>query len=166
MRKTLIAGVAALAILGGAAGCTTGSNGQTTVSLAQAQAEATAIEAALQTGAQIYTSSSTTTPAEAAAAENVMKIAETAVKAFTGNASTETPAQLAETVSQDLEAVLAVLPIDPATKTAIDAGLAIIDGFIAGTFTNPTPAASVPLALHAPEKVKPPVVIPAPHRLP
>lgn len=165
MRKTLIAGVAALGILGGVAACTTGSTGQTTISLAQAQAEATAIEAALQAGASIYTSASTTTSAEATAAENVMKIATTAVGAFTGNASTETPAQLAETVSQDLEAVLAVLPIDPATKTAIDAGLAIIDGFVAGTFTQPAaPVASV--ALHAPEKVAPPVPIPAPHRLP
>ncbi|MGH7068181.1 MAG: hypothetical protein ACREFO_05905 [Acetobacteraceae bacterium] len=157
MRKTFLAGVAALALLAGCAN--SGGSGPT---LTQAQSEASAILAALQSGAAIYTGAATTTPGQAAAVENVMKIAGTAVAAFAGVQGGEPAAQMAEEASTALEAVLAVLPIDPATKTAIDAGMAVIDGLVA-TFAA-TPALTVVERAGAP--VAPPVPIPAPHRLP
>ncbi|MGH7082504.1 MAG: hypothetical protein ACREFV_08560 [Acetobacteraceae bacterium] len=158
MRKTFLAGVAALALL---AGCANGTGAGPTLS--QAQSEASAILAALQSGAAIYTGAATTTPAQAAAVENVMNIAKTAVVAFGGVPSSGSAGQVAEQVSTALEAVLAVLPIDPATKTAIDAGMAVIDGLVA-TFAA-TPALAVGEAAPG-AAVAPPVPIPAPHRLP
>ncbi|MGH7118161.1 MAG: hypothetical protein ACREFP_04090 [Acetobacteraceae bacterium] len=162
MRSVLAALAAPLLAVGVLAGCST-TNGTTTVSLAGAQAESGAILTALEAGASVYTSAPSTIPAQAAQVQNIMSIATTAVGAFQGNGATETPAQLAEAASQDIIAVLAVLPIDPVTKTAIDAGLAVIDGFVAGTFTSP----AAPVAtLGVRERVAPPVPIPTPHRLP
>ena len=149
------------------AGCATGST-PAAVSLAQVQAEGNAIVAALAAGAGVYTAASTTTPAEAAAVENVLKIAQAENAILQGNLTQETAAQTVETVGEDVTAVLAVLPIDPVTKVAIDAGLAVIDTFIAQSMTTPVaPAAGAALTLRAaPERVAPPVPIPAPHRLP
>ncbi|MGH7102899.1 MAG: hypothetical protein ACREFJ_10935 [Acetobacteraceae bacterium] len=171
MRKTFLAGgrvpakvarllwvpIAALALLAGCA-----NSAGTGPTLGQAQSEASAILAALQAGSAIYAGATTTTPAEAAAVENVMQIAKTAVQAF-GGVQDGTAGQLAEEVSTALESVLAVLPIDPATKTAIDAGMAVIDGLVATFAATPNLA----VAEHAPvAAVAPPVPIPAPHLLP
>lgn len=158
MRMTFLAGIAALALLAGCAN--SGSSGPT---LGQAQSEASAILAALQSGAVIYTGATTTTPAQAAAVENVMNIAKVAVTAFGGVQAGGSAGQLAEEASTALESVLAVLPIDPATKTAIDAGMAVIDGLVA-TFAA-TPALTVREAAPA-GAVAPPVPIPTPHVLP
>ncbi|MGH7056435.1 MAG: hypothetical protein ACREFZ_00945 [Acetobacteraceae bacterium] len=155
MRMTFLAGVAALALL---AGCTTGAAPGHT--LAQAQAESVAILAALQAGASVYTSAPTTTPAESAAVEKVMQVAETAVGGFQNVEGGSAAAQLAEESSQAIEAVLSVLPIDPVTKTAIDAGLAVIDGTIAGLMTQPSGAGMLTLKSTAVA----PVPIPAPRR--
>jgi hypothetical protein len=159
MRGGLLAGVAALALLAGCAQQTT----QPVVTLAGAQAEATAIMTALDAGATVYTSAATTTPSEAQAVENLLTPAQAAVAAFEAAQANETPAQLAETVSQDLEAVLAVMPIDPATKTAIDAGMAVIDALVAGLVATSAP---LTVTLDAAEKVAPPIPIPTPHVLP
>lgn len=162
MRKTMLAGVAALALL---AGCTQ-SGTAPVVTLSGAQAEAGAILTALKAGATIYTEASTTTPAEAQAVENVLNAAQAAVSSFQAAQANENAAQIAETVSQDITAVLAVMPIDPVTKTAIDAGMAVIDALVAGLATVPaTPAApAVTVRMGAP--VVPPVPIPTPRVLP
>ena len=163
MRNALFAGVASLALL---AGCTSGPNGSV-VTLASAQAEAQAILVALEAGATVYTTASTTTPGEAGAVENVLAIAKESVATFEAANPTETPAELAETVSQDIAAVLAVMPIDPATKTAIDAGMAVIDALVAGLSAAPVPPVPTPMLTLAPHVLPaPPVPIPVPHRLP
>lgn len=168
MRRGIIGALCALGLL---AGCAQQIS-QPVVTLASAQAEAGAILTALEAGATIYTTATSTTPAEAAAVENVLAIAKTAVSTFQAAQANETPAQLAQTVSQDITAVLAVLPIDPATKTAIDAGLAVIDALVAGLSAAPVaPVATPPLTMtHAAQTtrapVPPPVPIPLPMRLP
>ncbi|HUC16981.1 MAG TPA: hypothetical protein VMA37_04745 [Acetobacteraceae bacterium] len=142
---------------------------QPVVSLAGAQAEASAILAALQAGAAVFTTTSTTTSSEAQAVENVLATAEAAVSAFVAAPANESPAQLAETASEDITAVLAALPIDPTTKTAIDTGLAVIDALVAESASVPSsaaPAGALSLAVTEPEKLAPPVPIPAPHVLP
>lgn len=160
MRGGMLAGAVALALL---AGCASSSTAPV-VTLAGAQAEAGAIMTALEAGATIYTTAATTTPAEATAVKNVLAPAQAAVAAFQAAQASETPAQLAETVSADISAVLAVMPIDPVTKTAIDAGMAVIDALVAGLAT---PAASVAPALTVKlGAMAPPVPIPAPHVLP
>src|SRR5579883_1126766 len=77
------------------------------VSLAGAQAEASAILAALQAGATVFTAASSTTPSEAQAVKNVLATAEGAVNAFEAAPANENPAQLAETASAAITAVLA-----------------------------------------------------------
>ena len=155
------------------AGCTGSAGTPPVVNLASAQAEAGAILAAIEAGATIYTTASTTTPAEAAAVENVLAIAKAGVTAFQSAQATETPVALAETAAQDIMAVLAVLPIDPATKTAIDAGMAVIDGLVAGLAGTPGSLAAGPVAApHTPSafgarlEAKAPVPIPVPQVLP
>lgn len=149
------------------AGCVQGSSAPS-VTLAQVQAEGNAIVAALEAGATLYTSANTTTPAEATAVENVLTIAKTENAALQSNLAIEGAAQAVETMGQDITAVLAVLPIDPVTKVAIDAGIAVLDTFIAEQMVLPaTPPASAELGLNAaPARVAPPVPIPTPHRLP
>lgn len=149
-------------------GCVGNGGTPPVVSLVSAQAEAGAILAALEAGATIYTTASTTTPAEAAAVENVLAIAKAGVTAFESAQATETPVALAETASQDIMAVLAVLPIDPATKTAIDAGVAVIDGLIASLTATPGAPASGQVTAHLAGRVeaKAPVPIPMPQVLP
>ena len=163
MRVQLLAGVAALSLL---TGCTTTTTSQT-ISLAAVQAEGNAILAALKAGATVYTTASSTTPEEALAVEHVLAIAEAENAVLQGNLPTGTPAQMVESMGQDITAVLAVMPIDPMTKVAIDAGLAIIDTFIAQQMVLP---ASIPALKLAPRvlvaPVLPPVPIPAPHVLP
>lgn len=162
MRKLLLAGVCAglLAI----AGCTT-PQGAPGINLAQVQAEGNAISAALDAGAKIYTSAPSTTPAESAAVQEVLTIAAAANAQLQAAPEGMKTLQVVETVGQDITSVLAVLPIDPATKIGIDAGLAILDTFIAEQLATPVaPPAS--LTLTAPEHVAPPVPIPAPHVLP
>jgi hypothetical protein len=171
MRKHLLAGALGLALL---AGCTMGPNGPV-VTLAGAQAEAAAILTALEAGAAIYTTAPTTSSSQAAAVEKILAIAQEAVGNFQGGGPTQTPAQLAQTVSQDIVAVLAVLPIDPVTKTAIDAGLAVIDALVAGFSAAPgapaapTPAPTPKFGLAMPHGIPghaAPVPIPLPTRLP
>lgn len=159
MKSPLIAGVAAVALLAGCAQNTAGSS----PTLAAAQAEAQAIYAALQSGAALYAGASTTTPTEAAAVENVMTVAGTAVTAFANVQNGGSPTELAEQASTALEAVLSVLPIDPATKTAIDAGMAVIDGLVADLLAAP---AALGATLASSGKEAPPVPIPPPHIFP
>ncbi|MDA8049983.1 MAG: hypothetical protein M0002_08255 [Rhodospirillales bacterium] len=135
------------------------------VTLANAQAEADAILAALEAGATVYTSAATTTPSEATAAENVIAVAKASVAAFEAPGSAASVALLAETVSQDIAAVLAVMPIDPATKTAIDVGMTIIDALIAGHAGLAGQPSAPALTLRLGPEVAP-VPIPAPHVLP
>ncbi|HTU55743.1 MAG TPA: hypothetical protein VMF62_17400 [Acetobacteraceae bacterium] len=162
MLKTMLAGVAALALLGGCAQSGTAP----VVTLSGAQAEAAAILTALEAGASIYTGASTTTPAEAQAVENVLNDAQAAVSSFEAAQANENAAQTAETVSQDIAAVLAVMPIDPVTKTAIDAGMAVIDALVAGLAAAPATSAAPTLSVKLGAPVPPPVPIPAPKVLP
>ncbi len=168
MLKTMLAGVAAIALLAGCAQSGTAP----VVTLSGAQAEAAAIMTALEAGASVYSEASTTTPAEAQAAENVLNAAQAAVSSFQAAQANDNAAQIAETVSQDITAVLAVMPIDPATKTAIDAGMAVIDALVAGLAAAPAtsaaPALSVTLGAPVPPLAadRPPVPIPAPRVLP
>ncbi|MGH7115259.1 MAG: hypothetical protein ACREE9_12270 [Stellaceae bacterium] len=156
MRAAVLA-IAALLL----AGCASGS--APAVSLAQVQAEGNAIVAALKAGAAIYSGAAATTPAEAVAVGNVLAVAQASNAVLQGTLAGENTEQAVETAGQDIAAVLAVMPIDPLTKVAIDAGIAVLDTFIAEQ--GAVPAATLALGA-APARVAPPVPIPMPHRLP
>jgi hypothetical protein len=160
--RAIVASVIALGLLGG---CSTMMQ-QPVVSLANAQSEASAILTALEAGATIYVGASTTTQAEAVAVERALAVAQAGVAAFLAADVNETPAQLAQAVSRDIVAVLAVLPIDPATKTAIDAGLAVIDALVAGLAAAPAVPIAPFLTTSPKAPVAAPVPIPTPRRLP
>jgi hypothetical protein len=160
--RAIVASVMALGVL---AGCATTTQ-PPVVSLASAQAEASAILTALEAGATVYADASTTTPSEAAAVERVLAVAQAGVAAFQAAQANETPMQLAQTVSQEIVAVLAVLPIDPATKTAIDAGLAVIDALVAGLAVAPAVPIASALPARSEAPLPAPVPIPMPKRLP
>lgn len=161
----------AVAFAGLLGGCMTGST--PAVTIAAAQAESQAILTALQAGAKIYTTAPTTTPAEAAAVQQMLVEAEAANAAIQGEIPTGSAPQMIETVDRDIVALLGVMPIDPTTKIAVDAGMAVLDTFIAEQMQTPTRAAGPKLAARpaighvAPRAVDlPPVPIPVPHRLP
>lgn len=156
MRLPFIAALAAAALL---AGCAVPKN--TSVTIAEVQAESNAITAALSAGAKIYVSAASTTPAEATAVQNMLNIAEGANAALQGKIDATSVVTLTQTATNDLSALIAVLPVDPATKVAIDAGMAVLDTFIAEQMGEPVVAPALGVTQRGAR-----VPIPAPKRLP
>lgn len=174
----------AVAVSGMLAGCTLASAPAVTITAAQAESQA--ILVALQAGAKVYTSASTTTPTQASAVEQMLAQAEAANAAVQGQIPTGSALSVVEAVNQDIVALLGVMPIDPVTKVAIDAGMAVLDTFVAEQMGAPqvAPAATrvalgaasrgvATLAATGPHRAgamgsrdRPPVPIPTPHRLP
>jgi hypothetical protein len=169
MFRKIIAGIMIAGFLGaGIASCAT--NGTGAVSLASAQAEAKAILTGIEQAATAYEVSPQANPLIVKELQAAIAGATTAVDAFTGVASGANATQIAQAVTQAVGAAVMVIPMDPATKTAIDLGLAVLDAFIGGI----SPPAGVPAAAPTPvtselfgeRHVEPPVPIPAPRFVP
>ena len=64
--------------------------------------------------------------------------------------------------SSDIGQVIAVLPLPPATKTAIDLGLAVVDAFASGATTSPVPAASLAFSAEVSTTPFGPPIVPIP----
>ena len=152
MIRTFLRGMAIAMLAAGLAACattTTGTGTTTTtvpVSLASAQAEASAILSAIQADAPaLITTLSTTDQAEANTALSGLQSAVTAFVDLPANAD---PAQYASAVTAAVDGVVALLPLSPVTKLAIDAGGTLIDGLVAGlSSVNVTvPATTAPTA--------------------
>lgn len=159
MRGRLIALAFTLGLLGGCANMTT------STTIGEVQAESNAIVTALAAGAAIYTSAASTTPAQAAAVEEMLAVARSANAALQAKIDTASAAAATQSASRGIAALLSVLPIDPATKIAVDAGMAVLDTFVAEQTATPTPGAALALAAQAPTRVAraaPPIVIPMP----
>ena len=161
MKFRAVLACAALAALVAFAACTTttNSNGTTTVtvSLANSQAEATAINNALAAEAATLT-----TDPQLATALKALNVATQAFVALPANSPTV--AQYASAFAQAASGVVALIPgIGAPTALAIDFGLALINGLIAGqqTVTVPTQTTTASLVIGGTAKVIPgPIPIP------
>ena len=159
--RAVLAG-AALAALALIAACSTTTNPTTgtttvTVSLANSQAEATAINNALAAEAATLT-----TNPQLATALKALNVATQAFVALPANSPTV--AQYASAFAQAASGVVALIPgIGAPTALAIDFGLALINGLIAGqqTVTVPTQTTTAALVIGGTAKVIPgPIPIP------
>ena len=159
--RALVTG-AALAALALIAACSTTTNPTTgtttvTVSLANSQAEATAINNALAAEAATLT-----TNLQLATALKALDVATQAFVALPANSPTV--AQYASAFAQAASGVVALIPgIGAPTALAIDFGLALINGLIAGqqTVTVPTQTTTASLVIGGTAKVIPgPIPIP------
>ena len=159
--RAVLAG-AALAALALIAACSTTTNPTTgtttvTVSLANSQAEATAINNALAAEAATLT-----TDPQLATALKALNVATQAFVALPANSPTV--AQYASAFAQAASGVVALIPgIGAPTALAIDFGLALINGLIAGqqTVTVPTQTTTASLVIGGTAKVIPgPIPIP------
>ena len=159
--RALVTG-AALAALALIAACSTTTNPTTgtttvTVSLANSQAEATAINNALAAEAATLT-----TDPQLATALKALNVATQAFVALPANSPTV--AQYASAFAQAASGVVALIPgIGAPTALAIDFGLALINGLIAGqqTVTVPTQTTTASLVIGGTAKVIPgPIPIP------
>jgi len=159
--RALVAG-AALAALALIAACSTTTNPTTgtttvTVSLANSQAEATAINNALAAEAATLA-----TNPQLATALKALNVATQAFVALPANSPTV--AQYASAFAQAASGVVALIPgIGAPTALAIDFGLALINGLIAGqqTVTVPTQTTTASLVIGGTAKVIPgPIPIP------
>ena len=163
MKLRAVLACAALAALALIAACATTTNPTTgtttvTVSLANSQAEATAINNALAAEAAAV---QTTNPALTTS----LKALNVATQAFVAlPANSPTIAQYASAFAQAAAGVVALIPgIGAPTALAIDFGLALINGLIAGqqTVTVPTQTTTASLVIGGTAKVIPgPIPIP------
>lgn len=172
MFRKIVAGVAIAGFLAfSIVGCATGAGGG--VTLASAQAEAQAILTGVQQAALVYETSPNANPVVVKQLQTDIVALTTAVDAFKSVTGTSA-SQVAQTVVQAVGVAVMAIPMDPATKAAIDLGLAVLDAFVGGIAppagvpaaapTNPVTSAAN--AIFGQEVVQPPVPIPAPQYAP
>lgn len=159
-RRHLLAAIPSGLALVAFAGCAVDANGnivRVPVTLAGAQAEASAILASVQAAVAAL---GATAPAAIHAA---LADAGVAVAAFVGLPANATPAQYAAAVVRTVSVVIAGLALSPAVALAINAGLMLISGLVAGLPSVAVPAAVVTKAPVAavPGRVSAPIPIPA-----
>lgn len=163
--RRIVAALAAVSLL--VAGCTkvTDPNTGTTtvvVNLANAQAEADAVAKAVSAAAFAQST---------ALAADAQKNLQTALSAMNASvaafdalpATNPKVMDYAKAVTQAIEAVMALAPLPPATKLAVDEGLALVDALVAGLTTVTVPAASMPASVKLGAK---PMMIEAPIPIP
>lgn len=134
-----------------------------TVNLANAQAEANAVAAAVSAAAFAQSAQ-----LQAAAQENLktaLSSMNAAVSAFASMPATNPKImEYAKAATQAIEAVIALVPLPPATKLAVDEGLALVDALVAGLTTvpaTPAPAAASVRVGAKPKVYDAPIPIPA-----
>ncbi|MDE3114568.1 MAG: hypothetical protein KGL26_03100 [Pseudomonadota bacterium] len=150
----------ALALVGGAVTACVSQPVATT--LQQAQAESQAILNALRASVAVYQAQPNANPLVVSQANAALAVAQQAVTDLTaagsGNALTA-----ANAVTQAVETVVAVLPIDPMTKAGIETGVAVIAAFVGNYAIQVQAPATSPTAARAYISVPgAPVPIPAP----
>jgi hypothetical protein len=156
---------AAVAVL--AAACTSGSsNAPPTISFAQIQAEVAELQKAIDTSNQLYQASAASPTAKQIAA-NATAALDTAANVVIG-LTVDNGASIQTYVQDFINAARTVLPmlaivlnLNPATGTAIDLALAVIEAFIGGL---PMPTIT-PQYTAAPLYPRAPVAIPLPSRM-
>jgi len=141
-----------------------------TLNLANAQTQAIAIENAVNEAATIAESDTQLSSVVVSQIKAAVLIFDTSAKVFTGVSTGATAMQTAAAFVSTAEAVVAVLPIDPATKSAVELGLAVVEAFAAGQTTSPVPTttttATTTTTVSATLKAMPIVSIPAPRYVP
>ena len=140
-----------------------------TLTLATVQAQAIGIETAVNQAAALAESDTQLSSVVVTEIKSAVTVFDTAAKAFTGLSTGETPLQTAAAFVTTAEGVVAVLPIDPATKAAVELGLAVVEAFAAGQTTSPvatTTTTTATTTVGATLKAMPIVSIPAPRYVP
>lgn len=121
-----------------------GTSTNVAVNLSNAQAQAQATYQALQTEAKVMAAS--LSPAQQATVDQSLSALGVAVAAFKSVPSTTTVtgpslASTVQSVLADAHGIIAILPLPPITQLAIQSGLLLINGLIAGIQSVPvTPA--------------------------
>ena len=165
MKKILLSTIAVTALT--LVGCS--NTNLPALNLASIQAQAVAIENGINEAATLAEADPQLSP-------TVVAKIKTSVAAFDGVTNTlvglpstaQTGPQIAAEFATAAESVVAVLPIDPTTKAAIEVGLALVNDFAAGMTVSPVPATVIPAngAAKATLYGTPIIEIPAPTYVP
>lgn len=148
-----------------ATSCTSG-NGNAPITFAQIQAEVAELQKAIDTSNQLYQASAASPTAKqiAANATAALDTAANVVIGLTANggASIQTYVQdVIDAIRNVIPLLIMVLNLNPATATAIDLALAVLEAFTGGL---PMPVTITPQYTAAPLYPRAPVAIPLPTR--
>lgn len=148
---------------------TSGSTTTVAVNLTNAQAQAQATYQALVVEAK--TMGPSLTPAQQATLTQSIALLGTAVSTFTAIPATTTVAgtsvaTTAQSIVQSAESIVAILPLPPVTQLALQSGLLLINGLIAGIQNIAVPATATTTTTKAAARFGGPMIISGPVSIP
>lgn len=140
--RKLAAWLAACGLALGLASCANIGGMTSAQAIADVQGQANIVTAAITAGAKQYNSSPSVPGSQVMAIDTAVTELQAANAILQGQQNIATLASAAGTFSTDVDAVLAMLPLDPLTKAAVAAATEAIATIMAAEGVTPAPATS------------------------